>query len=80
MTQFEYRVYRVKVEWEGEWYRLMVMTGRDPEIDWVPADEVGAKGWEFSSFIPGGKEHLTGTFSETQLKYVELALFKKAIQ
>jgi hypothetical protein len=56
--KFEYRVYRVKVEWEGEWYRLMAMTGRDKETDWVEADELGAKGWDFVSFIPGGKEHI----------------------
>jgi len=75
---FEYRVYRARVEWEGEWYRLMIMVGRDKETDWIPVDEIGAKGWEFVSFIPGGKEHLTGTFTPTELTYVELALFRKA--
>lgn len=76
--KFDYRVYRVRVEWEGEWYRLMVMTGRDKETDWVEADELGSKGWDFVTFIPGGKEHISDTFTPTELKYVELALFKRA--
>ena len=79
MANYEYRVYRVRVEWEGEFYRLMVMKGRDKETDWVDVNVIGADGWEFSSFIPGGKEHLKGTFTENELKYVELALFKRAI-
>ena len=77
--EFEYRVYRARVEWEGEWYRLMVMPGRDKETDWVPVDDIGGKGWEFVTFIPGGKEHIKDTFTPTELKYVELALFKGTI-
>ena len=56
------------------------MTGRDKDTDWVDANEIGSEGWDFVSFVPEGHEYISGTFSESELKYVKLALFKRTME
>lgn len=79
MSKFEYIVFRCRVNWNGGEYRLSIMNGKDKDTDWVDADVLGRQGWEFVSFVPDGHEFISDTFTEGELTFVRVALFKRAV-
>ena len=74
MARYEHRVYRVQVQWDGGDYYLAAMIQKE---DWVNADHLGEKGWEFVAFVPNPEVYIKDSFSEGVLQTVRLAVFKR---
>lgn len=80
MPRYEHKVFRVKVGWDGGDYYLEAMIEKS---DWMNADHLGEKGWEFVAFVPNPEVYIEGTFSgekDGELKYVRLAVFKRQLE
>ena len=80
MLQFEYKVFRSRISWNGGEYRLSLLNGKDPKTDWVDADILGKEGWDFVSFVPDGEVYIRDTFDSIELQFIRIALFKRVIQ
>lgn len=76
MPKYEHRVYRVKPKWDGGKYYLAVMAEADR---WSNADHLAEKGWEFVAFVPDHEVYVKDSFTESELKFVRLAVFKRQL-
>lgn len=76
MSRFEYRVYRVKLGWDGGDYYLAATVQKE---EFQNADRLGDEGWEFVAFVPNPEPYLTDSFSPEEVELTRLAVFKRTI-
>ena len=78
MPKYEHRVYRVMVMWDGGDYYLAAKIQKSD--DWLNADHLGEKGWEFVAFVPNPEAYIKDSFSEEHLAVIRLAVFKRKME